>query len=61
MKEIEEMIPFPTMAFSASADSYNLTGRLTVEQYINQDDWNIAKLFVKPEITLHWKKDKYKY
>lgn len=60
MKEIQEMIPFPTMAFTASPDNNNLVGRLTVEQYINQDDWNIAKLFVKPSITLVWHKGKYK-
>lgn len=60
MKEIEEMIPFPTIYVTAFPDNNNLEARLTVEQYINQDDWNIAKLFVKPFITLEWKKDKYK-
>lgn len=61
MKEIEDMIPFPTIEYSASPDNNNLTARLTVEKYINQDDWNIAKLFVKPYIILDWKKDKFKY
>ena len=61
MKEIEEMIPFPTIAFSANSDNDNLEARLTVSQYINQDDWNIAKLFAKPFITLEWKKGKYEY
>ena len=60
MKEIEDMIPFPTIAFSASPDNDDIEARLTVEQYINQDDWNIAKLFVKPYITLEWHKDKYR-
>lgn len=60
MKEIEEMIPFPTISYNASAENDNLDARLTVEQYINQDDWNIAKLFVKPYIILEWKKDKFK-
>ena len=60
MKEIETMIPFPTIAFEANPDNDNLKARLTVEQYINQDDWNIAKLFIKPNITLEWHKDKYK-
>ncbi|MCH5231307.1 MAG: DUF3256 family protein [Muribaculaceae bacterium] len=59
MKEIEEMIPFPTIAFSANPINDNLEARLTVEKYINEDDWNIAKLFVKPFITLEWKKGKY--
>lgn len=61
MKEIEEMIPFPTICFSANPDNDNLQARLTVEKYINEDDWNIAKLFVKPFIDLEWKKDKYIY
>ena len=61
MKEIEEMIPFPTIAFTANQHNNNLEARLTVEQYINQDDWNIAKLFLKPSITLKWEKEKYKY
>ena len=61
MKEIEQMIPFPTIALSANPENDNLSARLTVEQYVNEDDWNIAKLFVKPDITLEWKKDKYKY
>lgn len=61
MKEIELMIPFPTIAYSANPDNNNLEARLTVEQYINQDDWNIAKLFIKPHITLIWEKYRYKY
>lgn len=61
MKEIEAMIPFPTMAFNANPKNNNLEAVLTVEKYINQDDWNIAKLFAKPSITLEWKKEKYKY
>ena len=60
MKEIEEMIPFPTVAFTANPQNDELEARLTVEKYINQDDWNIAKLFVKPYVTLQWKKDKFK-
>lgn len=60
MKEIEEMIPFPTMAFTANPDNDDIEARLTVEKYINEDDWNIAKLFVKPSIRFEWKKDKYK-
>ena len=60
MSEIEDMIPFPTVAYSANPENDDIEARLTVESYINQDDWNIAKLFVKPSLTLTWKKDKYK-
>lgn len=60
MKEIEQLIPFPTIAFNANADNDNLEARLTVEQYMDQDDWNIVKLFLKPSVILHWQKGKYK-
>ena len=61
MKEIREMIPFPTVKYNASPSNDSLTARLTVEEYINEDDWNIIKLFLKPEINLEWKKEQYKY
>ena len=61
MKEIRQMIPFPTVAYSASADNDDLTARLTVEEFVNLDDWNIIKLFLKPEIKAEWKKEKYKF
>lgn len=55
MKEIKEMIPFTTVAYSASPDSNDLTARLTVEKFMNTDDWNIIKLFLKPSITVRLK------
>ena len=60
MKEIEQMIPFPTIAYDASPENNDLKARLTVERYMNQDDWNIAKLFALPYVILEWKGDKYK-
>ena len=59
MKEIREMIPFPTVEYSASADDNNLRARLTVGEFMNTDDYNIIRLFLKPEITFVWK-DRYK-
>lgn len=55
MKEIKEMIPFPTVAYSASPNSNDLTARLTVEKFMNLDDWNIVKLFLKPYISVKLK------
>ena len=52
MKEIREMIPFPTVAYSASPDSNDLTARLTVEKFMNVDDYNIIKLFLRPSIVV---------
>lgn len=54
MKEIEDMIPFPTIVYEVSPDNTNLTARLTVGEYISIDDYNILKLFLKPEITYQW-------
>lgn len=59
MKEIREMIPFPTVEYSAAPGTDDLTGRLTVGAYMNVDDWNIARLFLRPEIVIPWK-GKYK-
>lgn len=59
MKEIKEMIPFPTVAYSASPDSNDLTARLTVEKFMNLDDWNIVKLFLRPSISVRLKNIKY--
>lgn len=52
MKEIKEMIPFPTVTYSASPDSNDIKARLTVEKFMNVDDYNIIKLFLKPSITV---------
>lgn len=60
MKEIKEMIPFPTVAYSASPDNDDISARLTVEKYMNLDDYNIVKLFLKPSITLKWNGKDYK-
>jgi hypothetical protein len=54
MKEIQEMIPFPTVSYSAGADNDDLKATLTVGEYMNVDDYNIVKLFLKPEVTLKW-------
>lgn len=59
MKELREMIPFPTVEYSASPDTDNLTAKLTAGEYMNVDDRNIMQLFLRPEIVMQWK-GKYK-
>lgn len=54
MKEIEEMIPFPTYEFTAAPGSDTLTGRLTIGDYLNQDDYNILRLFLLPAVDYSW-------
>lgn len=53
-KEIDSMIPFPTVEFTASPGSDVIKARLTVGEYINQDDYNILRLFLKPDVELRW-------
>lgn len=59
-KEIDAMIPFPTVEFLPSPDSDALRARLTIDRFINQDDYNIIRLFLKPEIEYEWKAPGYK-
>ncbi len=54
MKEIEQTIPFPTVEYTASPSSTTLTARLTVKKYMNEDDYNVIRLFEKPEIKYTW-------
>ncbi len=54
MDEIREMVPFPTVEYNLSADSGELTARLTVKEYINQDDIKILELFQKPLLRFRW-------
>lgn len=61
MKEIKELIPFPTVAYSVAADADVLYATLTVEDYLSQDDLNVIKLFLKRQITSEWKKEKFKF
>lgn len=60
MKEIQEMIPFPTYLFTAAADNDSLTGKLTIGDYINRDDYNILKIFLNPEVKYLWDGKKFK-
>ncbi|MDE6753046.1 MAG: DUF3256 family protein [Muribaculaceae bacterium] len=60
MKEIREMVPFPTVAYSLSPENTEMTARLTVEDYINPDDWHIIRLFLKKDLKAIWK-GKYKF
>ena len=60
MKEIEQTIPFPTVRYSASSDGNDITGKLTVESYMNQDDYNVIRLFEKPSVCFIWNGNRYR-
>ncbi len=55
MKEIEEMIPFTTVEYSLTPGSDELSAKLTSEAYVSVDDWNVARIFLVPEVKAGWK------
>ena len=61
MKEIKEMIPFPTVVYEASPTDYSIKARLTVGEYMNIDDYNIVKLFLRPEVSMTWNEKKRRF
>ena len=60
LKEIRGMLPFYTTEFVADATDNNLKGTLTVGEFIDQDDMNILKLFLRPDITYVWTGTKFR-
>lgn len=60
MKEIAEMLPFYTSVVEANPDNDDLKVTLTVGDYINQDDYNIMKLFMVPQLTYKWDGKRFK-
>lgn len=58
IKELQQMLPFTTVMWTASADSDNIVGKMTFTDAISQDDLNIIRLFATP-LTLRWKKGKF--
>ena len=60
MRELLDMVPFPTVQYSLSVDDTALTARLTVGPNIDKDDYNIMKLFLVPELRYVWDGKKYK-
>lgn len=59
MKELKQMIPFPTIEYFLSPGSDEIKARLTVGTFMDKDDYNIMKLFLKPEIFFRWNGSKY--
>lgn len=60
MKELESMVPFQTVEYTFSPNDDMLHGRLTVEESVDVDDYNIMKLFLLPELTWRWDGKKFK-
>lgn len=60
MKEIEELIPFYTIEYTAAPGSNAVEGRLTIGELLTMEDMKIVSLFMKPEIKLLWNGNKLK-
>lgn len=54
MKEIDTMVPFPTMEYFAEPYNDVLTAKLTVGAFMNSDDYNVIKLFLRPYLKYEW-------
>lgn len=54
MKEIEQIVTFPTVRYDLSADSTTLKATLTVGEYVDADNRKIIELFMVPTIEYEW-------
>ena len=59
MKEIEQMVGFCTIEYRLNAADDSLCAYLTIDKYINQDDYNIIKLFMLDSLIYDWNGKKY--
>lgn len=60
MKEVEEILPFHAYFFEASAESPDLTGRLSYDDLLTVEDAGIIQLLVKPQVTFKWDGKRFK-
>lgn len=54
ISEIEDIMPFYTIDFEASATDDTLTGRLTPGDFLTVEDLKLVSLFMVPEIKYIW-------
>ena len=59
MKEIEQMVGFCTIEYRLNASDNSLHAYLTIDKHINQDDYNIIKLFMLDSLVYDWNGKKY--
>lgn len=59
MKEIEQMVGFTTIEYRLDTTDNSLRAYLTIDKHINQDDYNIIKLFLLDSIVYDWNGKKY--
>lgn len=54
LKDIENALPFSTVEYTAGADSDNITGRLTVADFLGNEEAQRLSPFILPQVTLRW-------
>lgn len=59
MKDIEEMIPFYSVWYEASAGSSTISGRLGYQEAVTLEDAKIIDMFALPSLTLGWNGKKF--
>ena len=54
LNEIEQLVPFSTVEFEAAPSSNIVTGKLTVGNFMSQEDYGIVRRYERPGISLVW-------
>ena len=54
LNEIEQLVPFSTVEFEAAPASNIVTGKLTVGNFMSQEDYGIVRRYERPGISLVW-------
>ena len=60
MKEIEEILPFYTIAFEAFPGLTDVEGRLTYKDAVSIEDGKIIEMFIRPSVKFIWDGKKFK-
>ena len=60
LREAEELVPFTTVAFSASADSDQLSAQLTIGDYLSVESYDTIKPYITNPLTYRWAGDRFR-
>lgn len=58
-KELEELIPFPTVAYTFDPDGTTLHATLTIDKFMGQEDYAVIKPHLRTERVYVWNGKKY--
>ena len=58
-KEIEELVPFPTIEFTTIDETSSLKARLTVGEFMGKENYDKIKKYMKPGLSYRWNGKKY--